>query len=733
MTTKKDAQTDVERMRARFDDARKKWDKVKDENWNSHDAEMVDAWLDLALAEDETGLAPFVILRGTLAGWLRYGKHGGNTYTPWELVTEWARVNKELGPMRAAWAALDDDGVGALVASLRETLLARATEMGLPKSGAKREAFEEVLANDLTLAALTKDAVQAMAPAPVEEYAKPYPFQRWRFVEGDVGKPSRLKWSRDVFQFGHVNSLVDHLARAEDGVATLALVGRESPTAFWAFGFKHAGSVTVLAEADPPSGTRLGVNEEHQVRDAYTWHQRTWFPHAWYNENTRSSTRGADAPGNRKRAAGEPSETRLVPADKPEPIGKVGDLPPHALAWFTLLTPMMQAKVADAHEKLPLRVTGEMVTLPHVAGETKTALVLAGDVRTVPTARVRLEDVLDAEKAKAFVEYGAKGTHRWMTERYVPMLDAETVDALLNAATPRDVARAQRLLDAHWPYPMHKWSEGHVDRPRHAYYHLKWMDPSFVGTLEEALAERFRVARHNLMVAVQQLADHEFRTTKVQTHAWLRERADARREAILDKLASGEWNLVYRKYPDEPRVRNAVDLLRAWNRVEQLPDFESHYGRWRDALPALTFGAKGEVPGRSATTWLCCESGKRANVAARVNVDNVAALAEVLDVAMDALPPGLHAWYADKPSVPNTGFHEVDAEDVVLTNPWSEWRLDVVAFWHEPALNARRAKQGLPPLEGKRHGTPTKAEAAREARRAAKAKGEASEAEGDEG
>ena len=673
---------------AQFAQAQRAWKNARDALDLSEkftDGERIDKILKEALATDPSKLTPFLILRGYVREAL-----GDTTLPMWDLVTQRARVDKDVEPLRTLWNALNPPVVERLVVELRAQLLERAEKLGLPKSGERRKEFVEAVQDDYVVACLARDAVMTSRKLHVQQ-----------FTRGD-GQPRDLKWNRELLFFENVNSLVDALfTKRVDGVTVCAT--RQRHHTFFAFAVQNGGGTWLFSESNgewPTDNDRMHEHRRHQLK----WPGHAWFPY----EAIRSIRTKLEAKDDDE--APTPDESRLVYVNTtPTHVAKVGECDAYAVLWLALMMPLVQAKFGDTQPVAEegLTYTTEMTGVPDALPPPARALAVQGAYQPLRVERLTIEDVSDKATAGLW-ESKPTGFWYWMRDRYLPKVPAEVLDVILNLTRRDQVEAVRKPLERIVPEKtVDKWN---ATKQR---WKFSPIDPMLLGNAKKVREHRLYNARFNLSCIVQAMADLEFEAKQAETQKWLDERLEKQLDEILDRVAQGEWVLPTRvptksdsweRDPTRVAPRSTMKVAVAWK------DARDILGAWDAQAARRTRLRLGEWAKYSERvyTWICPVTNKPATLAAVADINCPEAIAAVLGVSVAKLPFGLQRWYDTEPYTGNSGLSRLDPLDWNLENPWKDgFPLNpLVVGVSEKVIVERRTKMGLPAHTWERKGTP---------------------------
>ncbi len=659
--------------------------------WSHWDKTRLVQDIEAARDLDPSGLAAFLMLRGSMEEYLR------DTQIPAiQLLTDPASVEALLGPLRDLRAVLEHRRVAGLADAFAADIARAAAHHGYQDA----DGLRELLADKWRLAQVVRDAHRSM---------KTLAHHQFSYGEPD---PRGFKLCPDVYEFWNINSVLRRAAaQAIPGITIVLVRDPVVLTSYFAVVACNGESITVLTDRDAgPHPDHKHMSRPRAAARAFERRAEAhWFP--WQLLDLEVS---AD-----RKTLFARSTSAIVPHDVAGvKVGELRAFSPEQFVWYVLLAELMRQRYGVEHARLPeTSYTGEMVVNPEALVGADSGLVRSGRYRPLELAPLTGADVSAEATAPQWREKPS-GHNEWLLARYAARVPDGALNAVGAAQLPAAASSAAAVV-GDGGLERARYHQGAVHREGDA---LDRLDPLTFGTRAEIERDRRWVGRKNLVAVVQTLALQEYDATRDDVLAWCAGRLQERADWFLDVAAHGSlvlpsfhtnyensskrWDMVHgtaeavmQLSAEKPGWIGGFEMYCATN------DYDDRAGRWktRGEKRGVTVGRYGEfvlAGGQDRRSWFCYDlPTQRATVATRIAPNCPRALAAVFGVDESALPWQLAHWFTGDHSRGNPILNRLDPADWRLTNPWRDLRLRVVVHASKRALNARRAKLGLPPKD----------------------------------
>jgi hypothetical protein len=221
---------------------------------------------------------------------------------------------------------------------------------------------------------------------------------------------------------------------------------------------------------------------------------------------------------------------------------------------------------------------------------------------------------------------------------------------------------------------------------------LQAFDGNSFGTASEIRRDRLFVARHNLAISVQELAQKEYEERKDEVHAWYR-RAIRRNVEFLHKVAAcGELELPRDK--DQPLAKEMflnVPISKDTYRFSHVMDSGTYENV---AMQAFSFGHEDSHP---RGLPLCHVTGGTSNVKVLYTPCTARDLALLAGVSVSKLPDVLRHWSRHTERLGNSNLSRIDPMADKTKDPWSGGQFDVVLWLSKFGIRKLQSQHGTDP------------------------------------
>lgn len=592
----------------------------------AREAEQVAKMLEL----DKTGLTAYVLLRAYYEGYLK-----DTQFSAMDLLTNPQVANKikDLQVVRDLLAHPDVMVDVDLFTSRLEAAVAHYEAV-----------WDESLAQDtVAMAVLQRDSVLAINSLHCHQ-----------FVQGKAS--GDLKLNPYVYEFWNIQSLVRAMqAQRHPGISVCLIRDPDVLQSFFVFAVSNGENLTVLVDKDPDAHPAARDLTRRPDKAFLARSGKYHFPYHLIEVQPRS------VPGWNVEVD---KRTALVPINlETVKLAAIKDLRSETVLWLTMMFDLIRVKYGVEQYRTPeLSYTTDMIREPDALVGTNTSLVVSGQYKPLiinPVTKADLENLDQWAETPTNV-------NDWMIERYGHLVP----DTLLNLIGENDRGLLLGLEQGGLARPFDTWG-----KPKGT--QMRVLNPLEFGSEDKIRKDVLWTARHNQMVAVQRLAEQEFRDTKAEIldkwtlQGWFVDAIERNLPALLDAIGRGEL------------ISNVPvpEGLKAWTTpVRNL--LEEHLGAldFDLAIRKGGFCAVNGKPSRQYLTFTPWVAGD---------------LALMCGCSVEDLPWQLQNW-TRKQEIPGNYIRErMDPKDWVLHNPWSSIHFKVRVYISQSGYNTLRKNLGL--------------------------------------
>ncbi len=551
---------------------------------------------------------------------------------------------------------------------------------GLQSYGIDRPDVDAVIADRFQLGLLRRDALRSMRDLRVDQFLRGDP-------EPADYRPVR---HRQVHVFWNVNSLLRAACTMPSGVMMALVRDPDAYQSYFVFAVRNGGNLFLVSDAPQSAHPLQRYTRRRPDRELDRRAARNWFPY---------SLMGLAHDEEGEAYVQQVNEGALVPLRNVcAPLKGIAELGPEEVIWSAMMLDLLAARYF--REELPERAlsyTGEMVRVRDSLTASPGAKLLPvkadGGLEAPP---LTVADVRSGTVAESAVgEHGGR-PNQWLEDRYADRVPDEALNivALPNQGHllvgPDDGKRTgnpgQALTTG---ARVVAGKAGHRFLGEGRDYELRAFDPTSFGPAEGLLADRVFVARHNLALGIQRLADAEYEARRTEVAEWYAMHVRRNLEGLLPLACRGDGFKLFREKDDEWYFGNDHGG-RSRTHVVQVHDLEDKSSDRH--LYSYVPISGGFERGKGS---LCVVHGTRARWQISFSPRTASDLARLAGVEISGLPDVLQNWRHEDDYRGNHLLDRVDPMAWALRSPWQRMTLRVGLFLSQRAMLALRKKHGM--------------------------------------
>jgi len=638
-----------------LNEALEKWVKLTgvdpmSKKWNLHswDVQRTYEQLEEAQKLDITGLTTSMLLRTFVEEWTLEATYSAN-----DLLNKPKQVSDEVMKMREIIGILEHPEVKIPTDEFLNSLKTSVKHYKIVDKDT-----DSLLNNPFDIAYIRRDAMLA-----INQLAS-HQFMRGKTSDGPI------KYSKNIYQFWNVNSLLRETARMPVSGVALCLIRDvvEEYHSYFAFAIRNGGNISLLT--DKTAWVHPGQKNMDVRRPDKKFEQRAFQYHFPYNlldifidQNDRIRI---------------PKQKGLVRYNTEAIIlGKMNQVPASSMIWLVMMLKLINDRYWHENDQaFLLSYTGEMAAFPKVLRDASSHLpILRSKKLTMPiiTSNDIITDNLIKER-----QWEIKPTkkHEWMIERYgnkIPKNIFNLIDngnlPLLPDKTNNDTSFFKRKKNP--------------DR-------LTGLDPTEFGTRKTLVKDAKWHARYNQAMYISELAKKEFNHREKETLNWFMQKIRENKEALIRSIAAIKYETITQVRNSKYSFDHTHEVVKNILRI-----------MWRPKLYPKIYP-------RDSTAWIgehdsdgyrmCCLRNVKASIYGIFNPMVPEAVAKLTNCTFNDLPFGLKHYYANSPYHGNHGQSRVDPMEWAAENPWEDLNLCVVVCLSKRAFNNLRKELKLPPF-----------------------------------
>ena len=551
---------------------------------------------------------------------------------------------------------------------------AASVRRGLQTYGPSTPGLEALVADRFKLGLLRRDALRSMKNMRVDQFLAGPP-------EPEGAKPVYL---REVHQFLNVNSLLAAACRMPSGVSLNLIRDPDIYRSYFVFAVRNGGNLFLVGDAPEDSNPLRRFVRRRPERTLGERAARNWFPY-----HLLGLVQDGDGDWHLEEAQGK----GLVPYQAVAvPVRPISSLEPQEFVWTAMMLDLLVRRFwHEGYSCAQLSYTGEMVRVSDALVSRASAVATAG-YRPLEAAELSVADLRTGTVDQVQIGKAAGSPNAWMERRYADQVPASLLNLIGGPAEQRllgsDAGQLALSTDA----------AVRTAVARDARYPLHAVDPTSFGTAEQVLADRVFIARHNLAMGVQRLADEEYARRKDEVGAWYK-RAVGRNPAVLAACAEeGHW------FKPIPEGAHRLEYLFSRGRGAcQFYRFMSvlHVGEEDiyQAVPPQISLNRGHLDQGNKPSPKCFVDGTRASWNILFTPHDAADLAWLAGCKVAQLPDVLQNWVYQVSYDGNPILDRIDPMAWVTRDPWRAAPFCVkVSLSQRARARLQKARTGQPPF-----------------------------------
>lgn len=402
------------------------------------------------------------------------------------------------------------------IVEIREAFVAAVASALKHYKADDRDDIRELLSSPDRIAILRRDALRSIKNLKIDQ-----------FLDGEPSPASdRIVYNDTVHQWWNVNSLLAASARMPPGIALNLIRTPDEYQCFFCFSIRNGANLFVLSDVPEYSHPLQGQMSRRPDRELGARAARNWFPYdllglEYDEEEGRLYFKQAEG-------------TAIAPYQKDAlPLRKISDLPANEVVWLVMMFDLIKERFWRAgYRAKELSYTAEMLKTDH-------ALLDVATTANLPVAKyapVRLAPLAIADVATEALPVGSVGSlghqvNRWMEERYIGQINAETV----NLVAPPEIAYAV-AADGAIGRKVVRGRDDDFDDDRYSRepaVKLEKVSSSAFGTRKSLSDDRLFIARYNLSGQIDRLAQREYEERRKEISEWYRRRIEANADNLV--------------------------------------------------------------------------------------------------------------------------------------------------------------------------------------------------------
>jgi hypothetical protein len=516
-----------------------------------------------------------------------------------------------------------------------------------------------LIENDYEMGFLRRDALRSMKNLRVDHFL--------------AGEPEpegvRPRYNREVFQFWNINSLLQCVCSSPSGVSINLIRTPDNFQSYFVFSIRNGGHVITLSDVPEnahPLQQYMSRRPDKQFGERVF---QNWFPYH-LTDMKYDEEQGRIYFEHKHGASG------IVPINQQAfPLSALKDLNPHEVIWITLMFELIVERFwRQPVQPKQLSYTGDMIRVESTLLERASSAglpVVQYEGLSLPSLAV--EDVATPEGDLVSALGKDGGDHnQWLIDRYKHRVHEVSMNMLSTGTTTTYITSANEDAPTALAVADRRGLGNSIMDKEHR-YPIRHLDSSSFGTREKLAADRIFIARHNLAMEIQRLADREFEARKEEILTWYRARIEANIERVYAMAhtegAWGEYQL--------PRGNKRFSATCTYKTEEghlryQLTEMLTHE-EWKrkhrhfEAKTALNQGwnSKAKVP-------YCHHNGATSSYILGISPQCKEDLAFLTNTPVNELPDVLQHWHVETDNTGNHLLSRIDPIAWALQNPWEE-------------------------------------------------------------
>lgn len=557
------------------------------------------------------------------------------------------------------------------------------TRQAVRHYGADTKEVMDLIESRADLGLLRRDALHSMQQLRVDYFTQGEP-------EASGVRPL---YNKAVYQYWNINSMLRALCSSPSGVSLNLIRTPDNYQSYFVFAIRNGGHIITLSDIPEYAHPLAQYMSRRPERDFGKRMMQNWFPYDLlnlkYDEESGDLWIEKQDFGN---AVTPINQTAF-------PLSDIKDLGACEVVWITLMLELIVQRFwRKPVAPQQLSYTGEMV-------KARDALISQATASNLPVIQyqgIEVEDFKTDDVAKPDEEMTAAlgksgGDHnQWLLDRYSARVNPQVLNLLSTGSVTAYLTNKDEdgTLPRLVPTKDYEAANRFYSDREGKYFYQK-LDTASFGSKEQLIQDRFFLARHNLAIEIQRLADAEYEARKDEISTWYKGKIEDNLDALL-ALACQEECWIEKTGANAPSQVGGVYLQVKGGIRYRLAKVYSHEAYKKDALYIGSGHTVGEGYNSRTGRHYCAVNGTGSSWLLSVTPHTAEELALVTGVSVADLPDVLQHWVSDSRHRGNHLLSRIDPVAWALHDPWIKAQFAIKIWLSTRAYNSIRKTMHIP-------------------------------------
>lgn len=501
-------------------------------------------------------------------------------------------------------------------------------------------------------------------------------------ISTPAGDAKPVKYSKQIFKFWNINSLLRLSAHMDDGIALCVIQEPDASDSYFCFAVKNGSTVSIVTDKKRYAHPAQASMKRNNRADFERMGQH-WFPY---------HILGLEYEPESKTIEQNQTSTGLVSYQIDMlPVASISDLAIEESAWIVMMFDLVKERYFHRNTKEQLAYTNSMiVSETSLLEEAKHLPIVVDNALVMP--KITVKEVLRNEMNKVEKEWAEMPFYNgWIEERFA----ADISDDLLVVMSQDKNLELLPSTSNDKEFVVGAYTGEENTFSKRKSYPLNIINPTEFGTRDELIKDAKWLARYNLARVLQKKLDDEFEVEEEKALNWYTKNVTAYLPEMVKKLVSFDDDYFNLLSTDEPPEFG--ESAREMGIGRKLKISRKIHSATGTPFGLGVIGAHIVTPRGSDNRHPGWADGSKATLFFKITVGNALDIPKVTGIALEDLPVHLR-HYKMKGYLGNSTLNRLDPVDAYIRSPWDEVCLNVIVPLSKSMFTKLRAELGLPKI-----------------------------------
>lgn len=478
-----------------------------------------------------------------------------------------------------------------------------------------------------------------------------------KFLEGK-STLNNIKYNKDIYCFKNINTLLSGVFKEEcfNGISLCVVLDEnELSSSYFAFVIRNGENLYLLSDRPLYKSPIQKYLTRTKGKDFQSRIDKNYFPYDLLDISINKYNINID------------NKDKLNDKDY-YIISSISDLSLEEIAWISNMFSIINTNFFKQQPICDISYTSGMINNVNLLSNS-VSIDTYNKYKKLDIKPVTLDNIEDEQYNKFWEnKNNLSKANQWMFDRYKDQVDLSTINYIEDIDTTKKYLKDNNM----------KIVEIFNDHN----YEIKPLENNIIGSKEDILRSQIYVARYNLAIQLNKLANTEFKEKRSETFDWFETHLKNNQEFLLECFAKGECIA--------PVYYDTNSFYKVKNKKDENIFKVSQYDR-NNIFRGVNLSNIDNY------NYKCFLTSSNTAIVGTFKVDNPETIALLCGCTIEELPFGLQVWnpYSDL-CYGNPNLDCLDPMEWKTQNPWSDLDLNVNIFLSKKAYNNLRKKYKLP-------------------------------------